>query len=104
MTPEGRVKEQVKRLLKKYGVYYFMPLGQSFGRAGVPDFVCCFDGHFFGVETKAGKGKCTALQKVEHDLIRQAGGIVLVIRETNLNELEEYVSGIAASSSSSGTE
>lgn len=95
MTPEGKVKEKVKALLKQYGVYYTMPLGQVYGKAGVPDILCCYYGHFFGIETKAGKNTCTALQKLEHEKIRAAGGDVLVIRETNLNELEDYVSNIA---------
>ena len=89
MTPEAKVKKHVKDCLNRHGVYYAMPLGQSYGRAGIPDFLCCFCGHFFGIETKAGKNTCTKLQLIEHDKIRRAGGTVLVINENNLHELEE---------------
>ena len=53
MTPEGKVKATVRKLLAQYGAYYTMPLGAGFGVAGVPDFLCCVDGVFLAVETKA---------------------------------------------------
>lgn len=81
MTPEGRVKEVVKKLLDKLGVWYFMPAANGYGRAGIPDFICCVNGHFLAIECKAGKGKTTALQDRELRLIKQAGGTALVIWE-----------------------
>lgn len=89
MTPEGKVKATVRKLLAQYGAYYTMPLGAGFGVAGVPDFLCCVDGVFLAVEAKAGKGKTTALQDRQLAAIQAAGGHALVIRETNINELEE---------------
>ena len=53
MTPEGKVKDAVKKVLKKHGIWYFMPMQNGFGVVGVPDFICCFNGAFLGVETKA---------------------------------------------------
>ena len=88
-TPEAKVKKKVKAVLESLGAYYTMPLGAGFGVAGVPDFLCCVDGVFLAVETKAGKGKTTALQDRQLGAITTAGGHALVIRETNINELEE---------------
>ena len=62
-TPEKRVKDKVVKILKHYGAYYFFPATYGFGRSGVPDIVCCFNGNFFAVECKAGKNKPTALQQ-----------------------------------------
>jgi hypothetical protein len=60
MTPEGRVKEGIKRVLKKYDVWYFMPAANGFGKQGVSDFICCWDGQFLAIEAKApGKEKDT---------------------------------------------
>jgi hypothetical protein len=39
MTPEGRVKARIKKVLERYGVYYFMPVQYGYGPAGV-DFHC----------------------------------------------------------------
>ena len=99
LTPEGKVKARVKEILKRRGVWYCMPRGQTFGRAGIPDFLCCHKGRFIAVETKAGRGKATPLQLRElKDLFRHQG-IVLIVREDGMDELEhaldfaEQVSG-----------
>lgn len=83
MTPEGKVKEKVKRLLKQYDpkLYYFMPRGTTYGTSGVPDFIGCFEGRFFGIETKAGSNKPTAMQEHQMSLIEMAGGMSFVVNE-----------------------
>jgi hypothetical protein len=52
-TPEGRVKEAVKKELKSRGIWYFMPMQNGFGVVGIPDFICCWEGLFLAIETKA---------------------------------------------------
>ena len=93
-TPESKVKKQVVEILKREGVYYFYPVTGGFGRSGVPDIVCCFNGRFFGIECKAGTNKPTALQEAEMARIRLAGGKTLVVNETNLNDVKELVAWI----------
>lgn len=93
MTPEGKVKAAVKKLLTEKGVWYFMPVSNGMGRHGIPDFIACNKGRFIAVECKANGGKTTALQERELQRIRDAGGISLVIDETNINELEETLDG-----------
>jgi Holliday junction resolvase len=87
--PEAKVKEACKKMLEVSGAYFFMPYQAGMGRAGVPDIVACYKGHMLGVECKAGKGKTTALQERELQKIRDAGGTALVIREDNMDELQE---------------
>lgn len=89
MTPEGKVKAKVVKLLKQYGVYYFFPATHGYGRSGVPDIVCCFRGRFLAIECKAGKNQPTLLQQREINDIRLAGGKVFVINEDNVDQLEE---------------
>ena len=36
-TPEGKVKEAIKRLIKAAGWYWFMPVSNGMGRHGIPD-------------------------------------------------------------------
>jgi Holliday junction resolvase len=90
MTPEAKVKARVKKVLDKYGVYYFLPATGGYGRAGVPDIIACFNGQFIAIETKAGKGQLTELQKRELRLIEENGGHAFVINETSLDHLEKY--------------
>ena len=79
MTPEGRVKNAVKKLLKKYPlVYQFWPVQSGYG-AKTLDCLLCVNGYFVSVETKAPGKKPTELQWRTIVDIKLAGGIALVI-------------------------
>lgn len=88
-TPEGKVKDKVKAILKEYNAYYAMPMGTGYGVSGVPDFLVCCEGVFIGIETKAGTNTPTALQLKNLNDIKKAGGLALVINESNIHELGE---------------
>ena len=89
MTPEAAVKKAVKKILETSGAYFFSPYQAGMGRAGIPDVIACKNGHFFGIECKAGKGTTTALQDRELDNIAKNGGTALIINEYNLHTLQE---------------
>jgi pantoate kinase len=88
-TPEVKVKKKIRKLLDDAGAYYAMPIGTGYGNSGVPDFLICHKGRFIAVEAKAGSNKPTALQELHLARIRAAGGIALVINETNLDLLQK---------------
>ncbi len=94
MTPEGKVKKQVKAILDYFGVYYFFPATGGYGRSGVPDIVACYKGRFIGIEVKAGDNQPTALQQRELAMINKRGGIGVVINETKLDKLHDLFSGL----------
>lgn len=81
MTPEGKVKTAIKRWLVEHGVWYFMPVSNGMGSMGIPDFVCCWNGKFLGIEAKApGKrSNVSALQEHQITLIHKAGGAAIVV-------------------------
>lgn len=91
MTPEGKVKAKVKKILDVYEVYYFCPATGGYGRSGIPDFVCCYKGKFIAIECKAGKGKTTALQDRELDRIQKSGGVAIVVVDDLLSQLIELI-------------
>jgi hypothetical protein len=66
-----------------------MPVTGGYGNSGAPDFIICIAGLFYGIETKANGGKATALQLKNHDDIRKAGGIALIVDETNVENLRK---------------
>ena len=90
-TPESKVKANIKAILKTNNVYYAMPIGTGYGNSGVPDFLCCVNGHFLGIEAKAGKGTTTALQEKNIQQIKDAGGTATVINEDTLGYLEQLI-------------
>ena len=93
-TPEGAVKAAVRKVLAAEGVYYFSPAANGFGRAGIPDIICCVQGFFLAIEIKAGKGETTALQDREIAAINSNGGIAFVVNEKNINEVKENITWI----------
>lgn len=91
-TPEGRVKDKIKRLLKHYGAWYYMPVSIGMGQHGIPDFVCCYNGKLFGIEAKAEGKKPTVLQLKQKSLIEAAGGAwFLVDNDESLMGVEQWI-------------
>lgn len=93
-TPEAKVKKKVVEILKGFGAYYFYPVTGGFGRSGVPDIIACYNGAFVGIECKAGKNKPTALQQKNLEEIGEAGGIALVIDETNIDTVRSTLQNL----------
>ena len=91
LTPEGKVKKQVRQVLDGLGAYYVMPVTGGYGKQGAPDFLVCYQGKFFGIETKAGKGKTTALQELNLKKIIDCGGVALVVREEDVKYLKSLL-------------
>lgn len=90
-TPEAKVKDSIKKILKENGVYYAMPIGTGFGSSGVPDFLCCVAGRFLAIEAKAAGNLPTALQDKNMKEINTAGGVTIVINENNVKALGGYI-------------
>lgn len=96
-TPEAKVKAKIKAILKANNVYFAMPIGTMYGNSGVPDFLCCVNGVFFAIEAKAGKGAATALQLKNLNRIIEANGLAMIVREDNLDKLEERIKALMES-------
>lgn len=82
-TPEGKVKDAVRKVLKAHApVWYYMPVPSGYGLTGVPDFVVCANGRFFVIECKANGAKVTALQHKTMTDIHNAGGVAIVVDDS----------------------
>ncbi|EIZ87132.1 VRR-NUC domain superfamily [Methylobacterium sp. GXF4] len=79
MTPEGKVKKKVKDLFTQYPhIFYDMPVPGGYGKSTL-DFICCINGLFFAVETKAPNKEPTKRQEGLMNDILAAGGAVFVV-------------------------
>lgn len=87
-TPESKVKAKIHALLKAHGAYAVNYIGGISANNGTPDILACLNGRFIGIEAKAGKNKPTDLQTLNLKRIDDAGGLALVVNETNMTELE----------------
>ena len=90
-TPEGKVKDKIKKILKAHNIYFAMPMGTGYGNAGVPDFLCCMNGKFLAVEAKANGGQVTKLQEKNLHDIEASGGMAWAVNETNIHLFEVWV-------------
>ena len=92
MTPEGKVKAKVVRLLNKYKAWYCFPATHGYGKPGVPDIIGTHEGWFFGVEVKrTSKQHPTPPQALQLELIKDSGGMAMVIHCDNLCQLESWL-------------
>ena len=89
MTPEGKVKNKVKKVLQELNAYYSMAVTGGFGNSGAPDFIVCYRGRMIGIECKAGDNKATALQLHHLSEIRRCGGKAMIVNETNVDTLKK---------------
>ena len=93
---ESDVKDDIKKILTKHGVWYFMPSMNGFGRAGIPDFVCCVKGRFLAIEAKFGRGTTTVNQDRELLAINKSGGVSMMISEVSISDLDACLVAIIA--------
>lgn len=90
-TPEGKVKARIKKILKDYDVWYFMPVPSGYGgKSGIPDFVCLAKGQSIYIEAKAGDKRPTPLQDETMKEIRRHGGWALCVNEITIEHLAEW--------------
>lgn len=88
-TPEGRVKDKVKKLLEENGCYQHWPVQMGMGKPTL-DCTACLNGRYFAVETKAPGEELTTRQRQTRNEILEAGGKVFVI-DGDLKELTEWL-------------
>lgn len=90
-TPEGKVKDKVKKVLKQHGAYWHMPVQGGFG-APCLDINVCFNGRYAAVETKAPGKKPTPRQLLTIAEIEAAGGKVFVVDgDVGCKELSDWL-------------
>lgn len=82
-TPEGLVKDMIKKILDKRDVYYKMIVPHPMGaNVGISDFHIHHKGYFIALEAKprTGNKKPTEKQTEYMDEIDAAGGFSFVVR------------------------
>ena len=93
-TAESKVKAKIIKQLKAVGAYYFAPIGGPYAKSGVPDLIICFRGKFIAIEAKSGNNKCTTLQRINLEQIKEQGGIAVVVNEENVETVTDILNFI----------
>jgi len=91
---EHGVKEAVKRILRKYGVWYTSRHQAGFSSRGVPDILCCYRGRFIAIECKHAGRKPTDAQIAQLAAIERAGGIAFIVDDSTVDSVEAVLGRI----------
>jgi hypothetical protein len=79
MTPEGRIKNEIKKVLKEYpSIYAFWPVQSGYGSKTLDVLICAY-GYFISIEAKAPGNTPTNLQWKTIGDIQRAGGVACVV-------------------------
>ena len=78
MTPEGAVKNALKKRLSELGAYSFWPVQTGFGTRTV-DCLVCYKGRFAAIEVKAPGKKPNLRQQLIMSAVLLAGGQIYVV-------------------------
>lgn len=97
-TPEGRVKQSVKEILRRFPkLYSFWPVPSGFGPSGLDCYVCYF-GKMLVIETKAPGKRLTPRQCYYKRELINSGARVFVIDGTihtdTVTDLEAHLCAI----------
>lgn len=95
MTPEGKIKVEVKKVLAKaqeWGyIWSWWPVPSGYGSSAL-DCIGCYNSLFFAVETKAPGEKPTPRQeRVAEGMIRAFGKVFVVDGPPGLRALEDWL-------------
>jgi len=80
---EKSIVASISKALRARGAYVAKIHGSFYGSSGIPDLVCCYRGHFIGLEVKRPGNKATPIQEAQMEGIRRAGGTSLVVRSVD---------------------
>ena len=78
---EKSIVASISKALRARGAYVAKIHGSFYGSSGIPDLVCCYRGHFIGLEVKRPGNKATPIQEAQMEGIRRAEGIAVVVTD-----------------------
>jgi hypothetical protein len=80
MTPEGKVKRDINKMLKQFEpkLWWHMPVQNGMGKPCL-DYHCCIWGQYFAIEAKAPGEPLTERQKITKAEIEAAEGVVFEV-------------------------
>lgn len=91
MGEEKNFEKRVKKYLESENAWFLKIWGNGVQRSGIPDLLCCVNGHFLAIELKSKRGTPSDLQLREIDLIHKAGGKAIVLYPSDFMKLKKIV-------------
>lgn len=89
--PEKNYELKIRRYLDEVGTWHLKTYSNGVQRAGIPDILACVNGYFVAIEVKSEVGRVSKLQTWNIQRIRQAGGVAVVSKPSQWEELKELI-------------
>ena len=96
MTPEGKIKAKVDRILNNTDLvsWYFKPVQSGYGKRAL-DYICCIAGRFVAIETKAPGEEPTPFQRITAWDMHMAGAHVwFVSSDEGVDAFERWLNSL----------
>lgn len=94
MGQEKQFENTVKKWLKSKNIWYVKYFGNGYSTAGIPDLLCCVNGHFVAIEIKAENGVVSELQNHTLREIHHSRGIPIVLRPSGFESFKRRIEEI----------
>ena len=92
MAEEKLFENKIKIFLSEHHAWFVKYwAGAAYTKSGVPDIICCLDGHFVAIEVKAANGRPSELQLHTINEIRKAGGFAFVLYPSGWDKFKQFV-------------
>lgn len=91
MGSEKNFERKVRQYIERRGGYVVKQFGCSFSKAGIPDLLCCINGHFVGLEIKSATGRPTPLQEYNVNKIIKSGGHALILYPKDWEQFQQLI-------------
>jgi len=104
MRNESAVKAKITKELRKRGAWYTMPHQRGYSTPGVPDIVGWYLGTPLAIEVKYNGNQPSGAQELQLSACEEAGGVALVIDETNLGLLWRWLDAVQHNNEYKGEE
>lgn len=91
MAEEKRFENKIKKYLDEQGCWYVKFFANGYTKRGIPDLLCCVNGHFVAVEVKAAHGTPSELQERNIEKIGDAKGIGIVLYPKDFERFKKLV-------------
>jgi hypothetical protein len=102
MTPEGKIKQKIKKILDNYGsrIYVYMPVPGGYGKSTL-DYLGFIDGRGFAIEAKRpGKEPTTRQQIIRAEIERSGTPVFLINDDESLQDFECWLEAVYRSAGS----
>ena len=91
MAQEKNFENKIKRYITDRGGWCVKFFANGMTKRGIPDLLCCVNGHFLAIEVKADNGKPSDLQLYQIEQIKRAGGSAMVLYPKQWDAFKDYI-------------